>query len=72
MATLLAIHKMTWDDKLRALEALWADLSRDEQRLALPQWHKDTLAERERLARQGKARFVDWEAAKKRIARRTA
>jgi hypothetical protein len=38
----------------------------------LPDWHKATFAERERLVRAGKARFQDWESAKKRIARRVA
>ena len=72
MLTTLPIEQMTWDEKLCAMEALWADLSHEEHRLPVPQWHKDVLADRERLVRTGKARFIDWETAKKRIARRTA
>jgi len=72
MPTTLPIEQMTWDEKLRAMEALWADLSRDEDKFESPAWHKDVLAERERLVRTGKARFVDWDTAKKRIARRIA
>ncbi len=72
MATTLPIEKMTWDEKLRAMEALWIELSREEARVPVPEWHKDVLAERERLVRAGKARFGDWASAKKRIARRVA
>jgi hypothetical protein len=72
MPTTLPIERMTRAEKLRAMEELWADLSRDAERVPLPDWHKATFAERERLVRAGKARFQDWESAKKRIARRVA
>ena len=72
MPTTLPLDQMTVEEKLCALEALWEDLSRDEKQVPVPQWHKDVLAERERLMRQGKARFINWETAKKRIARRIA
>jgi hypothetical protein len=62
---------MTLEEKLRAMEALWDDLCRREEDVPVPQWHKDLLDERERLVQEGKAQFVDWETAKKRIADRT-
>jgi hypothetical protein len=61
---------MTLEEKLRAMEALWDDLCRREEAVPVPQWHKDLLDERERLVEQGNARFIDWEAAKKRISER--
>jgi hypothetical protein len=61
---------MTLEEKLRAMEALWDNLCRREEAVPVPQWHKDLLDERERLVEQGKARFIDWEAAKKRISER--
>jgi hypothetical protein len=72
MAAGLELERMTLEEKLRAMEALWEDLCRQEQSVPMPQWHKDVLDERERLVRQGKARFVDWETAKKRIAKQTS
>jgi hypothetical protein len=36
------------------------------------QWHKELLDERERLIRDGKARFTDWETAKRRITGQTS
>ena len=68
----LQIAEMTLEEKLRAMEALWDDLCRREEAMPVPQWHKDLLDERERLVEQGKARFIDWEPAKKRISERTA
>jgi hypothetical protein len=68
----LQIDRMTLEEKLRAMEALWDDLCRREEAVPVPQWHKDLLDERERLVEQGKARFIDWEAAKKRISERTS
>ena len=61
---------MTVEEKIHTLEALWNDLCRDEQNIPVPQWHKDLLDERERLVREGKAHFEDWETAKKRISKR--
>ena len=66
----LPLDQMSTAEKLRAMEALWDDLCRREQTVPVPQWHKDILDERERLVVEGKARFTDWEAAKKRIADR--
>jgi hypothetical protein len=72
MADVLQIGRMTLAEKLGAMEALWDDLCRQEENIPVPQWHQDLLAERERLIQQGKATFVDWETAKKRIAEKTA
>ena len=49
------------------MEAIWDDISREEENLDVPQWHKDTLDERERLIAEGQAQFVDWEEAKRQI-----
>ena len=70
MSTSLEIDQMTLEEKLRVMEALWDDLCHKEADLPMHQWQKDILDERERLVEQGKAQFVDWETAKKRIAER--
>ena len=67
MAAMLDIERMTLEEKLRAMEALWDDLCRREENVPVPQWHKDILDERARAIAQGKAQVVDWETAKKRI-----
>lgn len=68
----LEIERMSLEEKLGAMEALWDDLCRREEDVPVPQWHKDLLDERERLVQQGKARFLDWEAAKKLISERAS
>ena len=69
MAIELPVKQMTVEEKLRAMDMLWEDLSRDDRNIPVPQWHKDLLAERERLVKENKASFSDWETAKKRIAK---
>jgi hypothetical protein len=72
MSPALQLDRMTLEEKLLAMEALWDDLCRREEAVPVPQWHKDLLDERERLVQQGKARFIDWETAKQRIVERTS
>lgn len=67
MIALDQIHRLSLREKLLVMEALWDELSREEENLDVPQWHKDVLDERERLLAEGKARFVDWEEAKRQI-----
>ena len=72
MTAVWEIEQMTLEEKLRAMEALWDDLCRREEAVPVPQWHRDLLDERQRLIGEGKARFIDWETAKKRISERTS
>ncbi|HXT10690.1 MAG TPA: addiction module protein [Candidatus Angelobacter sp.] len=67
MIALEQIHEMPFREKLLVMEAIWEDISREEQRLEVPQWHKDVLDERERLVAEGKAQFLEWEEAKRQI-----
>lgn len=67
MIELNEIRQMSFHEKLQVMEALWEDISREEDRVEVPQWHKDLLDERESLVREGKAQFLDWETAKKQL-----
>ena len=67
MIAIEEIHQLPLREKLLVMEAIWEDLSREEQNLEVPQWHKEVLDERERLLAEGKAQFVDWEEAKRQI-----
>lgn len=64
------IKKMSRADKLRTMEELWVDLTRDEGKFTSPSWHFDVLRETEQDIRDGRTKFVDWEEAKKSIRRR--
>lgn len=70
MAYTLPLHQMSRLEKLSAMEALWADLSRDEQALESPAWHADALRATERRVAAGKEKPIDWETAKKELRKR--
>jgi hypothetical protein len=72
MPLTLSLKKMSRDDKLRAMEAIWSDLSQDEAKFKSPAWHADALQEAQRLYKAGKATFSDWDEAKARIRRKIA
>ena len=57
-------------ETLRAMEALWADSSRDEAQFESPAWHGDVLRDREENIKTGRESFMDWEAAKKQLRER--
>ena len=65
MPTLLAIDKMTIEEKLQTMEALWTDLCQHEEILPVHDWQKEILDERERMVERGESKFSDWEDAKK-------
>lgn len=65
-----AIKKMSRAEKLRTMEELWTDLTRDEGKFSSPSWHFDVLDQTEREVRAGRVKFVDWETAKGAIRRR--
>ena len=67
----LPLAQMSVEEKLHTLEVLWNDLRRKEEDIPVPQWHRDLLEERSRLVREGRAKFIDWETAKKRILAQT-
>jgi len=69
MPVTLPIGRTSREDKQRAMEALWADLSQDEAATDSPAWHRSVLSEPERLVREGKAKFSDWQSARRRIRR---
>lgn len=54
------------------MEALWTDLSKDDDRFQSPAWHAEALLEAKRAMKNGKAKFSDWQEAKERIRRKAA
>jgi hypothetical protein len=68
--TTLALEKMTLQEKLAAMEAIWENLSRTPEAVESPAWHKDLLEERQQQFADGMARYTPWPAAKPNIRRR--
>jgi len=61
------IRKLSFQEKLDLLEAVWSELSADPDQIEVPQWHKDILNERREALERGEIRVIDWEDAKKQI-----
>lgn len=64
MSIMLPLDEMTVAEKLQLMEAIWDDLTRHDEAVESPEWHRDVLAERERRIESGEARFILWEEAK--------
>lgn len=67
MEATLPLSQMSVAEKLRAMELLWADLSRDAASFESPAWHGDVLRDREDKIQSGKESFIDWETAKNQL-----
>ena len=70
MVNLLQIEKMSRKEKLQAMEALWADLSRNDDDLESPDWHRSALEETEKRLASGVENVLDWEDAKRELRKR--
>ncbi|HMO66735.1 MAG TPA: addiction module protein, partial [Verrucomicrobiota bacterium] len=66
MEAALPLEHMSVEEKLRAMDALWADLSRVEVAYESPPWHGEVLRERAAASEA----CLDWEAAKEELRRR--
>lgn len=63
----LPLSQLAFSEKLDLLEAVWADLSREEEKLESPSWHKAVLEDREAASTAGKVNVSNWKEAKERI-----
>ena len=60
----LEIQQMPRSEKLKLMETLWADLSRDEAAMESPAWHADALRETQERVARGEEKILVWEQAK--------
>jgi hypothetical protein len=65
----LEIQRLPRQEKLRLMEALWADLSRDEAEVESPAWHADVLRETAERVARGEEKILSWEQAKAKLRR---
>lgn len=69
MAPERLLRSMTTHEKLRSLEAVWMNLSRDPEDVMSPEWHQHVLAERDQRIASGESKFLEWDEAKADILR---
>lgn len=55
----IPLKQMSVEDKLRAIEEIWADLSGTPENIPSPSWHADVLQARERRISEGRSHFLD-------------
>jgi hypothetical protein len=61
------IKRMSREEKLRTMEAIWTDLANDDSALASPAWHEDALKETEARVASGQEHIEDWHEAKREL-----
>ena len=72
MIETLEIERMTFAERLQAMELLWRSLSAEPGKLKSPAWHKKILAERLAKIESGKGKFLTVAQLKQRLAKRAA
>ena len=70
MQNIIEIKHLSREEKLRIMEALWEDLSREDEEVESPDWHQKALQETEHRLGLGQEKIVDWKAAKNELRER--
>lgn len=63
----LEIQQLPRQEKMKLMEILWVELSRDEAELESPAWHADALRETAERRARGEETVLDWEQAKAKL-----
>ena len=70
MSNKIEIGHLSREEKLRVMEAIWEDLSRDAEQVESPDWHREVLEETERRLEAGEETVRDWPEAKEELRER--
>lgn len=70
MQNAIEIKHLSRAEKLMVMEAIWRDLSNDEEQVESPDWHNKALLETERLFSSGQEKIVGLQDAKKELRKR--
>lgn len=70
MTTTIQLEHMSRAEKLQTMEALWADLSKDEATVESPAWHRAVLKETEARVVSGQEKVTEWASAKQLLRKR--
>ena len=69
MKVAIDLKAMTVPEKLDLMEAIWADLSKEEKNVPSPEWHDLVLKERAEKFKRGDEKPISWEEAKQQLLR---
>ena len=67
MITHTDIENMSREEKLRTMEALWQEISKEDPALESPAWHGEVLEQSRSRVAAGTEQVMDWEEAKRRL-----
>jgi len=70
MTATIQLGRMSREEKLQTMEAIWADLSSSDALVESPAWHEAVLKETASRVASGQERIVDWETAKQVLRKR--
>lgn len=62
---LIDIKKMSFAERLQAMEALWDSMLYEGKEISTPEWHKTILDERKKKIEKGEAQFISLKDLKK-------
>jgi len=65
-----AIKKLSREEKLQVMEAIWEDLSVEGETIESPVWHQEALKESEQRRMAGRENILDWKDAKRELRKR--
>ncbi len=65
-----AIKKLSREEKLQVMEAIWEELSVEEETIESPVWHQEALKESEQRRMAGRENILDWKDAKRELRKR--
>ena len=72
MIETLEIERMSFAERLQAMELLWRSMSAEPDKVSSPGWHKKVLEKRLAKVEAGKGEFLTVTQLKKRLAKRAA
>ncbi len=67
MITHADIENMSREEKLRAMEALWQEILKEDPVPESPAWHGEVLEQTRSRVSTGTEQVMDWEEAKRRL-----
>jgi hypothetical protein len=70
MQNAIEIRHLSREEKLRVMEAIWEELSKDEEQVESPDWHQRVLQETEGRLSSGQEKVVHWQDAKRELRKR--
>ncbi len=64
MPNTIEITRLSKEEKLRLMEAIWEELTKEVDSIESPDWHRQKLEETSRRLEEGQEPIKDWQEAK--------